>query len=75
MERTQAFLDTHGITQTALAEALGLQGPAVSRKLSGSRNWKLGEVQRALAFLSKRLGRPVDFAEVFGADDAMGVAS
>ncbi len=69
MERTQTFLDANGITQTELGKALGVQGAAISRKLSGSRNWKLEEVQRTLAYLCERLGRPVDFAEVFGAED------
>jgi transcriptional regulator with XRE-family HTH domain len=70
MERTQAFLDANGITQTELGEALGVGGAAVSRKLSGSRNWKLVEVQTALAWLSARLTRPVTYEEVFGSTDA-----
>jgi transcriptional regulator with XRE-family HTH domain len=68
MERTQAFLDANGITQTELGEALGVTGATISRKLSGLRNWKLGEVQAALAWLSERLNRPVTFDEAFGAD-------
>jgi transcriptional regulator with XRE-family HTH domain len=68
MEKTQAFLDLHGITQTELAEALGVTCATVSRKLAGLRNWKLGEVQAALAWLSERLSRPVTFDEAFGAD-------
>jgi hypothetical protein len=43
--KTQAFLDSHGITQTELGEALRMTGASVSRKLSGTRNWKLVEVQ------------------------------
>jgi hypothetical protein len=43
-----------------------MTGPAVSRKLGGRRAWKLVEVQRALEFLSVRLGRPVTYEEVFG---------
>jgi transcriptional regulator with XRE-family HTH domain len=69
MERTQAFLDTNSLTQTELGEALGVTGATVSRKLSGSRNWKLAEVQRALEWFALRLGRPVSFDEAFGAAD------
>jgi transcriptional regulator with XRE-family HTH domain len=70
MERTQAFLDENGITQTELGEALGVTGATISRKLSGDRNWKLGEVQAALGWLSVRLGRPCTYDEVFGPDVA-----
>jgi transcriptional regulator with XRE-family HTH domain len=70
MEKTQAFLDANGITQAELGEALGVQGAAISRKLGGSRNWKLGEVQAALGWLSVRLGRPCTYDEVFGPDVA-----
>lgn len=69
MATTQAFLDAHGISQTELGEALGLQRAAVSRKLAGLRNWKLGEVQEALAFFTRRLGRTVTFDEVFADSD------
>jgi transcriptional regulator with XRE-family HTH domain len=68
MEKTQAFLDLHGITQTELAEALGVTCATVSRKLGGLRNWKLGEVQAVLEWLSTRLERAVSYDEVFGAD-------
>lgn len=68
MERTQAFLDDNGITQSELGEALGVTGATISRKLAGLRNWKLGEVQAAMVWLSSRLARPVTFDEAFGAD-------
>ncbi len=74
MERTQAFLDAHGITQAELGEALGVTGATISRKLAGLRNWKLAEVQAALAWLAKRLGRPVSYDEVFGAGDVADAA-
>lgn len=69
MATTQAFLDANGITQAELGEALGVQRAAISKKLGGSRNWKLGEVQEVLAFLSRRLGRQVTFDEVFADSD------
>ncbi len=69
MASVHEFVTQHGIAQGELAQALGVSGPAVSRKLAGVRGWKLGEVHRVLAFLSERLGRPVDFAEVFGESD------
>lgn len=68
MEKTQAFLDSNGITQTELAEALGVTCATVSRKLGGLRNWKLGEVQAVLEWLSARLDRVVSYDEVFGAE-------
>jgi transcriptional regulator with XRE-family HTH domain len=70
VERTQAFLDSHGITQTELGRALGMTAASVSRKLAGFRNWKLAEVQRVLEFLIARLGRPVTYEEVFGIEHA-----
>lgn len=66
MDRTQAFLDANRITQAELAEALGVTGATISRKLAGLRNWKLVEVQVVLGWLSGRLGRPVSYDEVFG---------
>jgi transcriptional regulator with XRE-family HTH domain len=64
----RALLDSHGITQAQLGEALGMTGPAISRKLAGLRAWKLVEIQRALEFLSVRLERPVTYEEVFGVE-------
>ena len=71
MEKPRAFLDSQGITQTELGEALGMSGAAVSRKLAGLRHWKLAEVRRALEFLSGRLGRVVTYEEVFGVDNVV----
>lgn len=71
MERTRGFLDRNGITQTELAAGLGYEQATISRKLSGARNWKLAEVQRALIWLSERLSRPVSFDEVFGVEDVI----
>ena len=72
MARTQEFLDIHGITQTELGEALGITGAAISRKLSGLRNWRLTEVQRVLEYLSQKLDRPVTYDEVFGSSLVVG---
>jgi predicted transcriptional regulator len=71
MTRTQAFLDRNHITQSELGAAIGYEQAAISRKLSGSRNWRLFEIRKVLAYLSERLGRLVSFDEVFGADDVV----
>ncbi len=70
MAAIQAFLDQNSISQAELGDALGITSGAISRKLSGARDWKLQDVRSALAFLSERLGRTVVFAEVFGEDAA-----
>ncbi len=69
MAAIQAFLDRNGISQAELGDALGITSGAISRKLGGSRAWKLQDVQRVLAWLSERLSRPVSFDEVFASDD------
>jgi transcriptional regulator with XRE-family HTH domain len=64
--RTDVFLAEHSITRTEVAEALGIDRSAVSRKLIGERPWKLAEIQGLIAYLAGKLGRPVAFDELFG---------
>ena len=60
------FLKANDITQTEIAEDLGLDSSSVSRKVGGERQWKLNEIQAVIIFLSRRLGRPVTYEELFG---------
>lgn len=69
MTRLDAFLANNGISQGDVAGALGVTDSAVSRKLNGLRPIRLNEVQRLLAFLSERVGRAVEFEEVFAPED------
>ncbi len=61
----KAFLESNGIKQVDLAESLELDPSTVSQKLSGDRPWFQQEVDRVLAFLFERLGRPVTYEEAF----------
>jgi predicted transcriptional regulator len=63
--RLAGFLDENGITKAEVAQALSLDPSAVSRKVTGSRHWKLVEVQALLAFLTERLARPVTYELLF----------
>lgn len=71
MERTQAFLDANDITQTELGEALGVTRATITRKIAGSRKWSVDEARHVLAWLTQKLGRRVEFAEVFGEADVV----
>ena len=66
--KTEAFLGAHGITQTEAGLLLGISGSAVSRKLSGARQWHLEEMHRFLDALAPRLGHRPSLDEVFGRD-------
>jgi len=59
-----SFLDSHRVTQTDVAEALGLDPSTINRKVSGERPWKLDEFQALIAFLSKRLDRVVTYDDL-----------
>jgi transcriptional regulator with XRE-family HTH domain len=59
------FLEANGVKQVELVDALGLDSSTVSLKLSGDRRWFQEEVDRVLAFLTQRLGRPVTYEEAF----------
>jgi predicted transcriptional regulator len=48
------LLATNHITQPDLADALGLDQSTVSKKVTGSRPWKLDELRRLRTFLRKR---------------------
>ena len=67
------MLTAHGIALAEVAAELRLDPSAVSRKFSGQRPLKLTEIQALLAFLGRRLHRPVTYEEVFGsvADEAV----
>jgi transcriptional regulator with XRE-family HTH domain len=69
MARLARFLDANGVTQTEVAQALGVEPPTISRKLGGIRPWRLAEIQQLLAFLTQRLGRQVSYDELLGAEE------
>lgn len=63
------FLELHGVTQTELSEALGMQLPTLNKKLNDHRPWKLDEANAALAFLRARCKKPkLTLDDLFGAD-------
>jgi predicted transcriptional regulator len=64
--RTDAFLTEHRVTRAEVAEALGLDPSAVSRKVLGERPWKLSEIQGLLAYLTTKLARRVSYEELVG---------
>ena len=51
------FMDVHGLTQAALADAIGLTQTKVSARLRGSTRWSLDDID-ALG----RIGVPVSLA-------------
>lgn len=51
------FMDARGLTQAALADAIGLTQPKVSARLRGSTRWSLDDID-ALG----RIGVPVSLA-------------
>ncbi len=61
----QTFIRDHEITSTELADGIGLKRSTVSNKLLGIRPWFQEEVDQVLAFLSRRLDRPVTYEEAF----------
>ena len=63
----KTLFDSCGATQAELASALGLNQSTVSRMLNGQVVLKQDHIDRVLAFLSKHLGRVVDYEEAFGA--------
>ena len=62
------------MTRAEVAEALGLDPSAVSRKVLGERPWKLSEIQGLIAYLTTKLGRRVSYEELVGEPDALVVA-
>lgn len=52
----RAEMARHGLTQTALADALGITQPGVSARLRGRIDWRLGELQA----VAEVLGVPLD---------------
>lgn len=63
--RLLQLLASRAIRKAEIARALDLDPSTVSRKLSGKRTIKLGEVQAILRFLSRRLERTVSYEELF----------
>jgi transcriptional regulator with XRE-family HTH domain len=62
-------MDSEGITQVELADALGVTRGAINHKVAGRRPWGKENIDAALAFLAERLGRPVTYEEAFGPPD------
>ena len=73
LDKLAAFLATNGISRAEVASALGVDLSTVSRKVGGTRSFRLDEVTKLLGFLSQRLGRRVAFADLFvAANDMVG---
>lgn len=64
-DKLAGFLAAHGISRGEVAEALGVDPSAISRKLTGTRAFRLDEITRLLSFLSRRCRRRVTFADLF----------
>lgn len=63
--RLQSFLVTHGISRAEVAVLLDVSESAVSRRLTGATRFTVDEVNKLLPFLTERVGRVVEFEEVF----------
>jgi transcriptional regulator with XRE-family HTH domain len=75
LDKLAAFLADHGVSRTEVASALGVDLSTVSRKVGGTRSFRLDEVTKLLGFLTLRLGRRVTFADLFLAANDMVVPS
>lgn len=62
----ERLLGEADLNQTELAGALGVDSSTISRKIAGSRPWKLVEIQEIIRVLSARLNRTVTYEEVCG---------
>ena len=62
------FLGQHSISQSELAEPLGLTRAAVSYKINGHRPWKRDEINKVLAFC-RRYDPEVTYEDLFGSTD------
>ena len=63
------LMTSRGVTQTDLAEVLGLKASAINHKIAGRRPWKLEEAKRVLAFLRERLSDDtLTLDQLFGSD-------
>lgn len=56
----RARLARSGRLQTELAEAIGLSQPSVSDRLTGAREWRIGELRRVAEFFGTTAGELVD---------------
>ncbi|WP_428638829.1 helix-turn-helix domain-containing protein [Schaalia sp.] len=45
-DEVRRYMQALGLTQVDIAKTLGVQAPAVSRKINGSRRWSIEDVDR-----------------------------
>jgi transcriptional regulator with XRE-family HTH domain len=64
--RLGELLEANGVQQVEVAKGIGRTKAFVSRLLSGETGASQGTIAALLAFLSRRLGRPVTYEELFG---------
>lgn len=50
-----------------LAAAMGITDGALHHKLAGRRGWDKADIDKVLAFLTSKAGRPVTYEQVFDA--------
>jgi transcriptional regulator with XRE-family HTH domain len=67
VSRIAEFLDANGFSQSEVSRAIGVEPSSFSRKLGGSRPWRLSEIKALLVYVSGRLRRAVAYEEVVGA--------
>ena len=60
MQNIKMMLMTQGKSQTALADALGVQRAAISKKIRGSVSWSLADLVRAADFLDTDISTLLD---------------
>lgn len=64
-------LEQHGVTQTEMAAAMGMELPTLNRKIRGHRPWTVDEANAALSFLRERLRKPgLKLDDLFGSEAA-----
>jgi hypothetical protein len=59
------LLARHGVTQTQMSAAVGMELPTLNRKIRGRRRWTVDEANRALAFL-RSLDESLTLDQLFG---------
>lgn len=60
-------MDTFDLTQDDIARVLGVQQPAIWKKLAGLRRWSLDDIERLEAFGVPIAVRPLYLGEEVGA--------
>ncbi|MDB2620245.1 hypothetical protein N9X87_00420 [bacterium] len=63
--RLQAFISMHSVSQTQLAEIVGITRMAVSYKIRGLRPWKNEEINAVLAFC-RQYDPSITYEDLFG---------